>query len=285
MKKILITGATGNIGEAVIKWLFKQDTEHQVIAAVRDINRAKEQLSDYPKLDYRIFDFEQAYTFSDALKGIDALFLLRPPHISDVQKYIEPLIKETVAAHIRQVMFLSVQGAEKSKIIPHHKIENLITAEDLDYIFLRPSYFMQNLTTTLGEDIQNRNKIILPAGDAVFNWVDVENIGEAAAVLFDRFDEYKNQALEITGYENKNFQYVANLISDITDKNIVYVNKNPVSYYLMKRKQNVSRGMIMVMIMLHFLPRFQSKPDISTAYEDLTGKKPTTLKEFIKREM
>jgi len=40
----------------------------------------------------------------------------------------------------------------------------------------------------------------------------------------------------------------------------------------------------MVMIMLHFLPRFQSEPTISGFYEQLTGKKPTTLKEFIKRE-
>ena len=285
MKKILITGATGNIGQAVIKWLFRQDADHQIFAAVRDVNRAKEQFSEYPDLEYRIFDFEQAYTFSDALKGIDAVFLLRPPHISDVQTFIEPLIKEIDAARINQVMFLSVQGAEKSKIIPHHKIENLIESEELDYIFLRPSYFMQNLTTTLAEDIRDRHKIILPAGDAVFNWVDVENIGEAAAVLFDRFHEYKNRALEITGYENENFQHAADLISDLTDKNIVYENKNPVSYYLMKRKQNVSRGMIMVMIMLHFLPRFQDEPEISTLYEDLTGKKPTTLEEFIKREM
>jgi len=285
MKNILITGATGNIGKAVIKWLFERDSEHNIIAAVREVSRAREQFTDYADLDYRIFDFEQAYTFSDALKDIDAIFLLRPPHISDVQKYFEPLIKEISAAGINQVMFLSVQGAEKSKIIPHHKIENLIKEAGLDYIFLRPSYFMQNLATTLADDIRERNKIILPAGDAVFNWVDVDNIGEAAAVLFDQFGEYKNQALEITGYENENFQHVANLISELTEENITYENKNPLSYYWLKRRQNISRGMVMVMIMLHFLPRFQGEPEISTLYEDLTGKKPTTLEEFIKREM
>jgi hypothetical protein len=40
----------------------------------------------------------------------------------------------------------------------------------------------------------------------------------------------------------------------------------------------------MIMLILHFLPRFQEEPKISTFYEDLTGKKPTTLSEFIKRE-
>jgi hypothetical protein len=38
------------------------------------------------------------------------------------------------------------------------------------------------------------------------------------------------------------------------------------------------------MLLLHFLPRFQKEPNISDFYESLTGKKPTTLQEFIARE-
>jgi hypothetical protein len=46
----------------------------------------------------------------------------------------------------------------------------------------------------------------------------------------------------------------------------------------------MARGLIIVMIMLHFLPRFQKEPKISDFYERLTGKKPTVLKTFIERE-
>jgi len=42
--------------------------------------------------------------------------------------------------------------------------------------------------------------------------------------------------------------------------------------------------MIIVLILLHFLPRFQKEPKISDFYERLTGKKPTDLKSFIERE-
>jgi len=38
------------------------------------------------------------------------------------------------------------------------------------------------------------------------------------------------------------------------------------------------------MIFLHFLPRFQKPPKISNQYEKFTGKKPTTLFEFLTRE-
>ena len=42
--------------------------------------------------------------------------------------------------------------------------------------------------------------------------------------------------------------------------------------------------MIIVMILLHYLPRFQKEPAVTDSYEKLTRKKPTTLKTFIERE-
>lgn len=107
-------------------------------------------------------------------------------------------------------------------MIPHNKIERLIQEAGLNYIFLRPSYFMQNLTTTLMQDIKTKREIILPSGQAKFNWVDVENIGEAAAILLDKFEAYKNQAYEITGLENENFEKVTLLINQVI--------KNPIQF-------------------------------------------------------
>ncbi|HEY6914516.1 MAG TPA: hypothetical protein VI413_07565, partial [Paludibacter sp.] len=127
-------------------------------------------------------------------------------------------------------------------------------------------------------------QIILPAGKAKFNWIDIENIGEAGAILLDRFSDYKNLAIELTGYENSDFYKVANLINTETERPILFLNVNPFEFYRIKRKEGMVKGMIMVMIMLHFLPRFQKEPVISAYYEKLTGKKPTSLIEFIERE-
>jgi len=46
----------------------------------------------------------------------------------------------------------------------------------------------------------------------------------------------------------------------------------------------MASGMILVMILLHFLPRFQKEPGISDLYERLTGKKPTDLKLSLKEK-
>lgn len=284
MQRILITGATGNIGVEVIRFLYNLNTRNQIVAAVRDIAKAKVMFKNYPSLQYVTFDFENSATFESALMAVDRVFLLRPPHIADVDRCFKPLIDLIKQKKNVEIVFLSVQGAEKSKFIPHHKMERLINNAGLNHIYLRPSYFMQNLTTTLYDDIKTKREIVLVAAKAKFNWVDVENIAEIAAILLTKFEDYKNQALEITGSENANFYEVANLINTITDRKLSYKAVNPLYFYKLKKHAGMPKGLILVLIMLHFLPRFQSEPIISDVYERLTAKKPTDLKSFLLRE-
>lgn len=284
MKRILVTGATGNIGKEVVHFLCESDFNAEIIAAVRDVEKARSRFSKCPNLTFRPFDFEDSKSFNSAFDQIDILFLLRPPHISEVDIYFKPLLQTARENGIQKVVFLSVQGAEKSKVIPHNKIERLITDFGFDYIFVRPSYFMQNLTTTLLPDILDSKTITLPSGKAKFNWIDTRNIGEASAALIESFEKYQNKAYEITGTENKNFEDVTEMMSDITGTKFNYRSINPIRFYFKKRKEVVQSGFAVVMTILHFLPRLQKEPEISDNFKMLTGKAPTTLEEFIERE-
>ncbi len=285
IKNILITGATGNVGFEVIRFLTKNNTTNNIIAGVRNINAAKKLFKDYSTIDFVNFDFEQPDTFDNALKNINTIFLLRPPHISDIDKYFVPLMTKLKEYEVNEVVFLSVQGAEKSKVIPHNKIEKLIENYNLNHIFLRPSYFMQNLTTTLLKDIKNKRQIILPARKAKFNWIDIENIGEISSIMLNKFSDFSNQTFELTGEQNIDFFEVTDLINTVIKRPISFSNVNPLKFYKIKKNDGMEKGMIIVMIMLHMLPRFQKEPVISNYYEQLTGKKPTTLIDFIKREI
>jgi uncharacterized protein YbjT (DUF2867 family) len=284
MKRILITGATGNVGTAVIHSLCALDKTSEIIAAVRKPERAKSRFSLFPNVQYRRFDFEDPRSFQAAFADIDTLFLLRPPQISDVETYFRPLLQAAKEQGIEKIVFLSVQGAEKSTVIPHNKIERLIQSMHIAYIFVRPSYFMQNLTTTLRPEIIHHRTITLPSGKAKFNWIDVENIGEASAVLINSFDQFRNQALEITGTENRSFGEVAELMSQVIQTDIKFTSINPIRFYLRKKKEGLESGFALVMTILHFLPRLQKEPAISGNFQQLTGKSPTTLSVFLKRE-
>jgi uncharacterized protein YbjT (DUF2867 family) len=282
-KKILITGATGNVGRSVVKYL---SGNHQIslILGVRDVERALKSGAFDPDVNLVEFDFEDFDSYQSAFYDVDIVFLLRPPHISDVNRYFKPLIDTLVDKRVEGIVFLSVQGADTSSFIPHYKIEKLIVDSGIPYVFVRPGYFMQNLITTLREDVLEKKLITLPAGRAVFNWVDVENIGEASAALILNFEKYQNKAFDITGYENLSFRQATEVINQNSSLSVNYRSVNLLKFFWYKRSQGMKTPFILVMIMLHFLPRFQKPPRISTFFEQLTGKKPTTLEEFVLRE-
>ncbi|MFA9392360.1 MAG: NmrA family NAD(P)-binding protein [Prolixibacteraceae bacterium] len=283
MNKIFITGATGNIGKSVVKHLLNQ-TNQQLVVGVRNIEKSRKHFPSSQRLQYQTFDFEAFDSNSTVFRGIDLVFLLRPPHISDVATYFKPIIESLVKSGVKKVVFLSVQGVEKSSIIPHHKIEKLILDSGLDYVFVRPSYFMQNLTTTFLDEIKAQKTVTVPAGKGIFNWVDVDNIGEATAQLINRFEEFKNRGYDITGTENKSFGEVCSELSKCIGCEIKFQSPSILRFFKLKKKEGMPNGFIVVMIMLHLLPRFQKPPTISNHVNKLTGKKPTLLSEFFERE-
>lgn len=279
--KILITGATGNVGMAVIKSLNKIPHTLQIIAGIRDFTTDKENLANY-KVNFVKFDFMDFATYKPALVDCQILFLLRPPQISDTEKYFKPLIEIVKEVNIRHIIFLSVQGVEKSTIIPHHKIEKLIVDSKIPYTFLRPAYFMQNFMGSLHHDLVANKRIFLPAGNAKFTIVDVRDVGEVAATIIVNSTKYSNKSYELTNDEKLTFKEMATQLSDGLGTKITYESPNLLKFYWTKRNEKMPFMLIMVMIMLHYLPRFQKEPCNTEGVKNIIGREPIVFNQFIK---
>lgn len=283
-KNILITGARGNIGTEVLRGLKTIQSTHRIFAA--DYLSAQSEIikDTFPDTDNRQLDFAQPEGFDKALEDIDIVFLLRPPQLADVKKYFDPFLAAMKKQGVSKVVFLSVQGAEKQSFIPHHKLEKLILEYGMQHVFLRPSYFMQNITTTLFHEIEKHNRIFIPSGKLRFNWVDARDIGLVGAHVLNDFEKYIGKALEITGSDFCGFEEVVRLINQHTLKQIRYVSPCLLHFYFAKRKQGVAPAMIFVMIMLHFLPRLgNNEPKLTQTVKEITGKEPVRLEDFIIR--
>lgn len=280
MKKALITGATGNVGTEVIKSLQKIDHQLNIYAGVRNSNGDRIKLSDY-KVNFTLFDFTDVKTYKTALDGCEILFLLRPPQISEVEKYFKPIIDTCKDNGVKHIVFLSVQGVERSKIIPHHKIEKLIVDSQIAYTFLRPAYFMQNFTTTLHNDLVNKKRIYLPAGNAKFTLVDVRDIGAVSATILTNISKHINKSYELTCKEKLTFLEMVRILSNILETDIQYISPNLISFFLTKRKEKVPTMLILVMIMLHYFPRFQQEPAITDWVAKILNRQPTTFEQFV----
>jgi len=278
MKRILVTGATGQVGSAVIAAL--RDVEGIVVrGAVRDVARATEQWRGDVHVQPVAFDFADRASQAAALADCDSLFLLRPPQINDD---FGDLIESAAHHGVRHIVFLSVQGAERNRFIPHHRIEQRLMSSGMPYTMLRPAYFMQNFTSTLHDELVRRHRIFLPAGNARFTLVDVDDIGRVAArVLTQAGTQHHGQAYTLTSELPLNFQQMAEQLTAGLETPIRYESPSPWHFYRTLRRDGREPGLILVMLLLHMLPRFTGTPPVTHTVAELTGRQPIEFEQFV----
>ena len=284
--RLLLTGATGNVGAAALRALLRLRLPGTVVvAADRALDHARQQL--VPGMADHVesvpFDFTKPETVAPALKGITGLLLVRPPAISDVARYLKPVVQAAAAAGVQHVVFLSLQGAQYNPFVPHHKVEGYLKKSGLRYSLLRPSFFLQNLSTTHRDDIRERDQLLLPAGHARTSFVDAVDVGEVAAKLL-LTPPAASAGYELTSREALTYDEVAAQLSAVLGRRIRYRAAGIREFRAYERAKGTPTALVNVMTGIYLAARFGLAAHVSPVLAELLGREPGTLRAFLARE-
>ncbi len=287
-ERILITGATGNVGLETLRNLMKRSDagNRTILAGVRDLATAKQEIDVQPDA-FAYMDFACPGSFDAALAGVSRVLLVRPPDLADVDLYFKPFVEAMKRAEVKQVVFLSLQGVENNRIdgspvTPHHKIEKLIVEAGLPFTFLRPGFFMQNLSTTHRNEIKDHDIIFVPAGPGKTSFVDVRDVGAAAAlVLSSPGTEHLNRGYELTGPEALSYGEVADILTKVLGRKITYRNPSALRFIWQKwQKENTPLGLTLVMVALYTISKLGKAARLSDELERLLKRRPGSFRQF-----
>ncbi|MGL5721880.1 MAG: NmrA family NAD(P)-binding protein [Brevinema sp.] len=282
MGKILITGATGNVGNYVAKYACQNGDP--ILCAGTNIDRLKTLFGQ--NTDCVTFDFSKPSTFEAALHNVDRVFLIRPPHLGKPQD-LYPFIDAMKAQNnIKLVSFLSLIGIEHNPIPPHYKIEKYIEKSGLPFCHLRPGFFMQNLSGIHAFEILHFDRVVVPVKNALTSFIDAEDIGELAAKILSQPENHQNKGYSITGYEAIDYWQVAQILSEELKRPITYANPSP---RFAKKYWTDIRGLdktyAFVMSMLYLMTRMGTAKQVTTVFEDIMGKKPQNFRQFVQKNL
>lgn len=280
MGKIMVTGALGNVGGYVAEYAIKNGQE----VTVADINTdaLKERYKDAAEPVY--FDFTDSSTFQKALKGVDRVFIMRPPHLGkpeDLKPFIEALVK---MGGIRLVCFLSLIGVEHNPVPPHHKIEKYIEAAGLPYCHIRPSFFMQNISGVHAFEIKHFDRIVVPVKHALTSFIDAQDIGELTAHVLSEPENHQNRGYSITGPEAIDYDRAAGILTEELGRSITYANPAPKAakqYWI--RIRGLDKEYSTVMGMLYRMTRMGTAKTVTDTFEQVMGKKPRDFRRFVNK--
>ena len=273
-ESILVTGATGTVGQHVVAALSDRDVTIKI--GVRDPETVPNEIADAGEVIE--FDFTKPETWGRALIDIDGIFLVRPPVVdkSKIGSFVEAADRVGVA----RIAYLSTLGAEKNVLIPHHWIENRITATDMEYTLLRASFFMQNLLEVHRPDVVEHGEIFVPAGDGKTSFVDARDIGEAAAIVLTE-SGHANRAYDLTGPEALDYEEVSTIFSDVLDRSISYPNPSLLAFGRRMRRRGKSLGFIALMCGIYTTARLGLASRVTDVCRTLLGRRPRGMRAFV----
>jgi NAD(P)H dehydrogenase (quinone) len=279
--RVLVMGATGQVGGAVIPLLAANNTV-EVVAAAR--NREKAAGLGVPTVHLDLDDFS---TFAPALEGVDRIFMATG-YTVDMLRQSKDLVNVAKRAGVKQIVHLGACGDDDTRVAHygwHQFIERYIEWSGVMFTHLRPEIFMQNLLGYGGERYVKEGVIRHYVGSARLSWVDCDDVAAVAAACLINAERHAGKTYRL-GYEAKTYDEIAGTFSEVIGQPFKYEPRPPSEFL-----QNVLAAGAEPAYMQCV---FNSYSDLTNGvdiradevfdnFPQITGRSPLTLAEFARR--
>jgi uncharacterized protein YbjT (DUF2867 family) len=206
---ILITGASGSVGRAVLAEVARSGEKH------RAMYRSKEDAAKAPAgTEAVIADFSDKTSLAAALCGVESVYLVCSP-IPDLVRLEGNALEASEAAGVRRIVLNSALGAgDYGKSFPswHRKVEDKLKTTKMAHCILRPNSFLQNVVTYFAPSIRAQGAFYGAMGNARTSYLDVRDIAVVAAKAL-RGGAHDGKTYELNGPEALTYAEVAEKIS------------------------------------------------------------------------
>ncbi len=224
---ILVTGATGRVGQHVVDQLVNRGAHVRVFT--RDPSKA-----EFPDgVEVATGDLLDIDSLRNAFSGVTSLFLL---NAVTGDEFTQAIITLNVAreAGVERVVYLSVFEADQAVNVPHFAVkygaERMLEQMDFSATILRPAYFIDN-EQMIKDVIFNYGVYPMPIGGKGVAMVDVRDIAEVAAIELIRRDQAPNklptETINMVGPDTLTGSDVAEIWSEILGRPVNYGGDDP----------------------------------------------------------
>ena len=279
-RKVLVTGATGQVGGALVR-LLAIEGDLQVIAAARSPEKAA--ALGVPVV---LLDYDREETLAPALEGIDSVFMVTG-YTVDMLKQSKSFINAAKRAGVSHIVHLGAPGDDDTKVGHwgwHQFVERYIEWSGIPFTHLRPELYMQNLLSYGGAKSEGAGVIRHYIGDAPVSWVDCDDVAAVAAAALKHPEIHAGKTYHL-GYEAKSHAEIAETLSQVIGQKFTAESHSPDEFLEQVLAAGADPAYMRCVHQNWIDYEARAIPGQDAVYDnffELAGHKPTTWAEFAK---
>ncbi|MFF9771844.1 SDR family oxidoreductase [Streptomyces sp. NPDC014636] len=217
---IVVTGATGHLGRHVVEQLLEKVPAEQIIAVVRDKEKAAALAARGVRL--AVADYNEPETFHGLFSAGDRVLLISGNEFDKGRvRQHTVVIDAAKAAGVALLAYTSAPGTLTAALADDHRAtEEALLASGLPYSLLRNGWYHENYTENLAPVLEH-GAVVQAAGDGRISSASRADYA-AAAVAVLTGEGHENTTYELGGDEAWGFAEYAAELSRRTGRQIVY---------------------------------------------------------------
>ena len=226
---IVVTGATGQLGKLVVEELLKAVPPSEIVAAVRDPQRAQDFAAK--GIQVRQADYARPESLRAAFAGAEKVLLISSSEVGQRVAQHQAVIDASRAAGVKLLAYTSILNADSSNLLlaqEHKATEAYLRASGVPFTLLRNGWYTENHTGSLAAAVEH-GAVLGAAEDGRFaTAMRADYAAAAAAVLTGKGHE--NKVYELGGDEPYTLGELAAEVARQTGRPVAYKNLAQAEY-------------------------------------------------------
>jgi NAD(P)H dehydrogenase (quinone) len=227
-QKILVTGATGQLGSLVIDALLETVPASAIVAGVRDPAKAAAVALRDKGVDVRIADYARPATLASALEGVDRLLLISGSEIGKRKEQHRNVISAAKAAGVGLIGYTSILHADISPLLlaeEHRDTEAALAEAGVPFVLLRNGWYTEVFTWRLPLALEHGTLLGAAGAGRISSAARADYAAAAASVLAG--GDHAGRIYELAGDTSFTLAELVAVVGEASGKPLAYGNSTP----------------------------------------------------------
>lgn len=284
MNKILVTGATGHLGSAVIERLLRKISANQISL----LTRKEDKQAEFQAKGFNAFlgSYENVASLEKAMQDVDKVLLISSGDQGDRMQEHKNVIDTAHKSGVKHISYTSRCLNDRNTLVnelmaQHFETEDYILQSGMSYTFFRNILYMDAIPQFIGGNLALEKGIFLPAGDGKVSFALRSEMGEAMANVLLK-TAHESKVYNFTGSIAYSFYDIATALTQLKGKEVEYNHIEKATFEDLMKQRNLPASVIKKII--DFVTDIKNNQE-AMIYNDLEielGRKPTGLKDGLK---